>query len=85
MTKPLLLASLALAVCSATGCSLFRKGDRPKESSAIASENEETFRRRWVDKRAGELAATGIAADAARAQAESEFSARYGFAPKSRK
>jgi hypothetical protein len=85
MTKPLLLASLVFAVCSASGCSFFRKGDRPKENSAIASENEEMFRRRWVDKRAGELAATGVAADAARAQADAEFSERYGFAPKPRK
>ena len=79
MTKRLLLVLLAsLAVCS-SGCTLFRKSDRPKESSAIASEVEESFRRRWMEKRLGELTAQGVEPGAARTQAEAEFRERYGF------
>lgn len=72
----LLVASLALS----TGCSLFRKGDRKKESSAIAAEVEATFRRRWIEKRTAEIVAQGVAAEAARVQAENEFRERFAFA-----
>ena len=80
---PLLLASFALL--SSTGCGLFsKKSDKPKESSAIAADVEETFRRRWVEKRAAELTAQGTDAAAANAQAASEFQARFGLTPKKR-
>ncbi len=80
MTKPSLLLVLLTAVVTLTsGCSLFRKSDKPKENPAIAGDVEATFRRRWVERRVGELAAQGTAAEAARAQAEKEFSERYGF------
>ena len=78
MTKHLLLLLLAAsALVFSTGCVFGKK--KPKESSAIAGEVEETFRRRWVDKRVGELVAQGTAAEAARTQAETEFRERYRF------
>jgi hypothetical protein len=71
-----MLAALALA----SGCGTFsKKSGRVKENPAIATEVEETFRRRWMDKRVGELTAQGLAADAARTQADTEFRERYGF------
>lgn len=79
MTKRLLPVLLASSVLLSSGCSLFsKKRDQPKESSAIAAEVEETFRRRWVERRAGELTAQGTEAATARTQAENEFRARYG-------
>jgi hypothetical protein len=56
-----------------------------KESSAIAADVEESFRKRWVDKRATELATSGTTADAARAQAEGEFRERYEYMRAGRK
>ena len=81
MTKPLFLCTLAAAVALTSGCGMFsKKNPRAKESSAIASEVEESFRKRWMDKRVGELTATGQTADAARTQADAEFRERYAFA-----
>lgn len=83
MTKPLLLCVLATAVALSSGCSVFSRGKnknpRAKESSAIASEVEESFRRRWTEKRIGELAAQGKTAEVARAEADAEFRERYPF------
>jgi len=78
------LRALVASVCLlATGCSAFSKktGEprAPKESSAISADVEQSFRKRWVEKRRGELAAQGIAAEAAVAQAEREFAERYDF------
>jgi hypothetical protein len=84
MTKLLLLTLAATTLLLSTGCFFSKKG-KTKESSAIAGEVEETFRRRWVDKRVQELAATGVPAETARAQAEAEFRDRYGFAQKPQK
>lgn len=85
MTKPLLIALSAALLALSTGCGLFSKKERkPKESSAIAGEVEETFRRRWLDKRTAELTAQGTAAETARAQAEAEFRERFAF-PERRK
>ena len=86
MTKPLLLITVLASLFLATGCGLFsKKSDRVKENPAIASEVEETFRRRWVDKRVAELTAQGAAAAAARTQAEGEFHEKYGFSNKPKK
>ena len=86
MTKPLLISSLVLfSFTFSTGCAFSKKAGRAKESNAIASEVEETYRKRWVDKRVGELVAQGVAADAARAQAENEFTEKYGFKPPAKK
>lgn len=78
-TKPLFRIVLLVALLASTGCSLFRKSNRPKESSAISSEVEATFRQRWLEKRVAELTAQGVAAETARTQADREFRERYQF------
>jgi len=86
MTKRTLLfliASLSLAFGS--GCLFSRKGSKPKENPAIAAELEESFRQRWIEKRAAELVAKNLAPDLARAQAIEEFKARYNFPEPKRK
>jgi hypothetical protein len=40
---------------------------------------EETFKRRWVDKRITDLVGQGIGADAARIQASLEFNEKFAF------
>ena len=79
MPKHLLLSALAILLATSTGCFFSKKKPSVKESTAIAADVEESFRKRWVDKRAGELATAGTAADAARTQAEAEFRERFGF------
>lgn len=79
MPKPLLPIVLMLLVAASPGCLFSKKKMAAKENPAIAADVEESFRRRWVDKRVGELAAQGVAAEAARTQAEAEFRERYGF------
>ena len=76
MFKPLLLTCLALVLC--TGC-IFSKRSRARENTTITGEVQETFRKRWVDRRTAELVAQGTAAEAARAQAERDFVAAYNL------
>ena len=83
MTKLLLLSCLTLALT--TGCLFSKKSAKPKESSAIASEVDESFRKRWTERRVAELVAQGKAADAARTQADSEFRERYEFTQAAKK
>lgn len=83
MTKRLLLSCLTLVL--ATGCLFSKKPAKPKESSAIASEVEESFRKRWTDRRVAELVAQGTAAEAARTQAEGEFRERFEFTQAAKK
>ena len=76
------LTSLIFAftgLCLTTGCFSSRKNAKPKETTAIAAELEESFRQRWVEKRAGELIGRGLAADLARTQAFEEFKTKYIF------
>lgn len=80
-----ILSVVMLAAVFSSGCTLLKKSNRPKESSAISREVEENFHRRWVEKRAGELAAQGTAAAEARTQAEKEFSEKYDFSRIDRK
>jgi hypothetical protein len=80
MTQTLLLtAALAALAVTSSGCSLFRKSQKPRESTAISSEVEATFRQRWMEKRLAELKAQGVADAAAQTQAAQEFDARYQF------
>jgi hypothetical protein len=79
MMKAFLLSLSIVTLCSSSGCLFSRKGKRPKESSTISADVEESFRLRWVERRAAELIAQGTAAEAARATAENEFRERYGF------
>lgn len=69
----LLLPSLALVA----GCKHGTK--KPKENPAVASEIEEGFKQRWVEKRAAELMALGQRPDLARQQAIDEFRDRFGY------
>ena len=77
MIKLLTLCCLTLFL--ATGC-LFSKGsDRAKRRTPVTAEVQETFQKRWVDRRVSELVAQGTEAGVARAQAEREFHATYNF------
>lgn len=82
MIRTLLLSALGTSLLLSSGCLFSRK---PRESSAIASEIEASFRQRWVDQRAGQLVAQGATADAARAQATTEFNERFSATLGSRK
>lgn len=73
------------AVILSTGCSHFKKSQKPKENPAIAADTDENFRQRFVDKRAAELVTQGVAADAAKTQATEEFKARYGYTSAAKK
>lgn len=81
--RSLLCCCLACAATFSAGC-LFSKKNKPKENSAIATEVEASFKRRWIDQRVAQLVAQGLAAGAAQAQAAREFDERYDFngAPK---
>jgi lipoprotein NlpI len=79
MTQRLFLSSLACVLVFSTGCMFSKKNRKPKENSAIASEVEESFQRRWIDQRVAQLVAQGVATDAAQAQASREFGERYDF------
>ena len=82
MPKPLLLSLLAASVLFSSGCAYFRSA-RPKKSNKMATEItadvEEGFRRRWMDKRVGELTAQGATPEAARLQADGEFRERFAY------
>ena len=84
MIKGFLFVLCIATLCCSSGC-LFSRKAKTKESSAIAADVEESFRRRWVDKRVGELTARGTAAEVARTQAETEFRERYDFSRAGRK
>lgn len=77
MTQRLLLTGLCLTALFGSGCLFSKK--TPKENPSISGSVEESFRARWVEKRAAEIAAKGTAPDAARTQAEAEFRERYVF------
>lgn len=79
MIKAFLCSVCIATLCLSSGCLFSKKANRAKESSAIAADVEESFRKRWVDKRASELTTGGTTADAARTQAETEFRERFGF------
>ena len=79
MTQRLILSLLAGLLACSSGCMFSKKNRKPKESSAIASDVEESFKRRWIEHRVAELTAQGTAADAAQAQAAREFGERYDF------
>ena len=79
MTKALLLTAGLATLLLTSGCFFSKKTNRPKESSAISADVEESFRRRWVEKRTAELTAQGSGGEAARTKAEAEFRERFGY------
>ncbi len=79
MTKHLLLLALAVLAFQASGCIFSKKPKAAKETTAISADVEESFRRRWVEKRSAEIVAKGTLADVAKTQAETEFRERFGY------
>ncbi len=79
MIQRLSLTCLTLTALLTTGCLFSKKSAASKENPAIAGSVEESFKVRWIDKRAGELTAQGKSADAARTLATDEFRERYVF------
>jgi hypothetical protein len=79
MKRPLLfLLVLPLALLAA--CShKTKKPKNPDDNPAIASEVEEGFKQRWIEKRGAELMALGLRPDLARQQAIDEFNDRFGY------
>lgn len=78
MKRPLLLGLALLAVLSG-GCLHSKKNAQPKENPNLASETEEGFKQRWIEKRGSELVAKGVRADLARQQAIDEFRERFPY------
>ena len=68
---------LVLPLAALFGCSHTKK--KPKDNPAVATEVEESFKQRWVEKRGAELMALGVRPDLARQQAIEEFRDRYGY------
>jgi hypothetical protein len=86
MTRRLVLSGLAALLFVTSGCGLFsRKKEKTKEDNAIASDVEESLKRRWVDKRVAELTAQGVAAEAARTQATQEFREKFEYTSAAKK
>jgi hypothetical protein len=74
---PLFLLAAAFAVVGIACHSTKTKAS--KESPNVAIEVEAGFKQRWIDKRTTELTTAGADATAARAQAEKDFRAAYGY------
>jgi hypothetical protein len=74
------IACLALLLAG-TGCHLFSKKEpaTPKEKPDIASQVEADFMQRWIDKRTGELVASGSTPAAAHDRAVAEFRTQYSY------
>lgn len=81
-----LVALAALMLVLFAGCShipffsRFAKKSQshaPKESSRIATDAEQEFKQRWVERRAAELVSQGKAPADARAQGSAEFDQRF--------
>lgn len=68
-----LLVSLVLSA----GCWHSKK--KPKEVTAVATDVEEGFKLRWIEKRSADLVAQGMRIDIARQQAIDEFKVRYSY------
>lgn len=73
------LVILALTSLCLAGCLFSKKPKKPKENKAIASQVDEEFKQRWIEKRAAELMARAVSPDIARGQAIEEFRLNYGY------
>jgi hypothetical protein len=78
MKRLLLFSCVALALVS-SGCLFHRKNAKPKENPKIATEVEQGFRQRWLDKRVAELTAQGVAPGQAQQQAAAEFAQHFAY------
>jgi hypothetical protein len=84
MKRPFTLAVATCLLALGTGC-LFPKSfskdkTKVKPNPHISSELEGQFEQRWEEKRAGDLVATGMSADAAKAQAVAEYHQKFSYA-----
>ena len=80
--KRLVPFALAAALFADSGCHIFSKNKNPvapKESKNLATDTEKDFMHRWIDKRTSDLMAKGVGADAAHAQAVSDYKAAYAY------
>lgn len=80
--KSLVTAALLLLLVFAAGCSLFHHGKRSQASTLPPARSVEVeYRNRWMQKRVGELLASGAAKTDAEAQqmAADEFAKLYPF------
>jgi hypothetical protein len=80
--KRLVPFALAAALFADSGCHIFSKKKNPvapKESKSLASDTEKDFMHRWIDKRSSDLMAKGMSADAAHAQAVSDYKASFAY------
>ena len=73
---------LPAALCLLIICLAASLQDKPKtrpadESPAVATSVEKDFKVRWVEKRSSDLIGQGVSADAAHAQAVSEFDSKF--------
>ncbi len=78
-THRALLFVLVLTSVCLTGCISWKKGGKPKENKAVATEVEENFRQRWIENRAAELMNRGVSPHLARTQAIEEFRLNYSY------
>jgi hypothetical protein len=76
MKRPIIFCLVMSFVLSA-GCWHSKK--KPKETTAVATDVEEGFKLRFMEKRTAELTAQGVRIDVARQQALDEFRARYSY------
>ena len=72
-----LIFPVLLSLALRAGCK--HNPNKPKENPAVASEIEEGFKQRWVEKRAADLMALGLRPDLARQQAIDEFRDRFSY------
>lgn len=79
MIKRLLPSCLILTLFFSSGCLFSKKTGTPRESSQIAGEMEDSFKRRWIEKRTAELVAQRTPADSAQTQAIREFGEKFEF------
>jgi hypothetical protein len=78
-TKRTLILTLAFTTLALAGCQSWRKENRAKNNKAVVAEVEESFRQRWIERRAAELMNRGVSPNLARSQAIEEFRLNYGF------
>lgn len=79
MNRTLLICLPLIGLNVLTGCLFANKSAKPKENPAIAADLDAIIKQRWVEKRSAELAAQGLAPEAARGQAAEEFRVRYRY------
>jgi hypothetical protein len=80
--KRLVPFALAVAMLTGSGCHLFSKKKNPvapKESPYLATDTEQDFMRRWIDKRTTDLVAKGMNPEDAHFQAVADYKVAYAF------